>query len=60
MDRDEARRIVARGSGRLTRREVIARLTMLGLTSSAIASTLTAAGIKPARAAPAKRGASGC
>ncbi len=61
MDRDEARRIVAWGvSGRLSRREVIARLTMLGLTSSAIASTLAAAGLRPARAAsPAKRGASG-
>ncbi len=61
MDRDEARRIVAWGvSGRLSRREVITRLTMLGLTSSAIASTLAAAGLQPARAAaPARRGASG-
>jgi peptide/nickel transport system substrate-binding protein len=56
MDSDEARRIVAWGaSGRLSRREVIARLTMLGLTSSAIASTLAAAGLGPAVAARARR-----
>lgn len=61
MDRDEARRIVAWGvSGRLSRREVITRLTMLGLTSSATASLLAAAGIRPAGAATArKRGESG-
>jgi peptide/nickel transport system substrate-binding protein len=61
MDRAALREVMALGtSGRLSRREVIARLAMLGLTSSAMASTLAAAGLRPARAAaPAKRGASG-
>jgi peptide/nickel transport system substrate-binding protein len=61
MDSNEARRIVAWGaSRRISRRDVVARLTMLGLASSAITSTLAAAGLEPARAAaPAKRGASG-
>ena len=59
--RQEAHEIVAQGmSGRLSRREVIARLALLGLGSSAIASLLAAAGLQSVRAAaPAKRGASG-
>src|SRR2546425_8200888 len=47
-------------TGRLSRREVIARLAMLGLSSSAIASALAGAGLQPARAAgPGRRGESG-
>ena len=61
MDGGEMRDVVAWGvSGRLSRREVITRLTMLGLTSTAIASALAAAGLQSVRAAaPAKRGAAG-
>ena len=61
MDRDEARRILAWGAnGRLSRREVITRLTMLGFTSSAVASMLAAIGLHPAAAAPPrKRGETG-
>jgi peptide/nickel transport system substrate-binding protein len=61
VDRDMVHEIVAVGrSGRLSRREVIARLAMLGLGSSAIASALAAAGLQPARAAMGgKRGDNG-
>ena len=61
MERARMREIMAMGmTGRLSRREVIARLAMLGLGSSAIASALAASGLRPARAAaPAKRGGSG-
>jgi peptide/nickel transport system substrate-binding protein len=49
---DEAREIVKLGmTGRLSRREVIAQLAMLGLGASAIASALAGAGLQPARAA---------
>ena len=52
MGRDEVREIVTLGTtGRLSRREVIARLAMLGLSTSAIASALAGAGLQPARAA---------
>jgi peptide/nickel transport system substrate-binding protein len=52
MGRDEAREIVTLGAtGRLSRREVIARLTMLGLSTSAIGSALAGAGLQPVRAA---------
>jgi len=59
--RDEAREIVVMGmSGRLSRREVIARLAMLGLSSSAIASALAGTRLQPARAAMGgKRGDNG-
>jgi peptide/nickel transport system substrate-binding protein len=61
MRRDEVHQIVTLGmTGRLSRREVIARLLMLGLSSSAIASALAGAGLQPARAAgPGRRGESG-
>ena len=61
MRSDEVRRVMAEGMrGRLSRREVIARLAMLGLSSSAIASALAGAGLRPARAAsPARRGGGG-
>ena len=58
---DEAHKIVKLGViGRLSRREVIARLAMLGLGSSAIASALAGGGLQPARAAATgKRGDNG-
>jgi peptide/nickel transport system substrate-binding protein len=61
MDRDDGREIIAMGlTGRLSRREAIARLTALGLSSSAVAAALAAAGLRPAHgAAPGKRGADG-
>jgi peptide/nickel transport system substrate-binding protein len=60
MDHREVREIVKRGAaGRFSRREVIRRLAMLGLSSSAIASALAGAGIRPARAAAGRRGESG-
>ncbi len=47
-------------SGRLSRREVIARLAMLGLSSNAVAATLATFWPRPARAAgPGRRGESG-
>ncbi|HLW60957.1 MAG TPA: peptide ABC transporter substrate-binding protein [bacterium] len=59
MRKDEIHHVMTLGAtGRLSRREVIVRLAMLGLGSSAIASTLAAAGLQPARAAG-KRGDSG-
>ncbi|HKV45517.1 MAG TPA: peptide ABC transporter substrate-binding protein [bacterium] len=59
MRKDEIHQVMTLGAtGRLSRREVITRLAMLGLGSSAIASTLAAAGLQPARAAG-KRGDSG-
>ena len=53
--------IAHRVNGRINRREMIARLGMLGLSSSAIASLLAGAGLESVRAAaaPAKRGGSG-
>ncbi len=53
--------IAHRVNGRISRREMIARLSMLGLSSSAIASLLAGAGFEPVRAAaaPARRGGSG-
>jgi peptide/nickel transport system substrate-binding protein len=61
MRREEMHEIISQGiTGRLSRREVITRLTMLGLSTSAIASALAASGLRPARAAaPGKRGGSG-
>jgi peptide/nickel transport system substrate-binding protein len=61
MRRGEVHKIVSLGlAGRLSRREVIGRLAMLSLSSSAIASALAEVGLRPARAAaPVKRGASG-
>ena len=61
MRRDQVHEIVTLGmTGRLSRREVIARLALLGLSSSAIASALAGAGLQPARAAaPGRRGESG-
>ncbi len=60
MDGREVREIVTLGTtGRLSRREVIARLAMLGLGSSAIAWTLAGAGLPVARAAAGRRGESG-
>jgi peptide/nickel transport system substrate-binding protein len=61
MRTDDVHQIVSLGTtGRLSRREVIARLAMLGLSSSAIASALGGAGLRPARAAAVgKRGDSG-
>jgi peptide/nickel transport system substrate-binding protein len=52
MPRDEMRRIVALGaSGRISRREVIAHLALLGLSSSAIASAVASIRPRAARAA---------
>jgi peptide/nickel transport system substrate-binding protein len=61
MRNDDVHQVVTLGmTGRLSRREVIARLAMLGLGSSAIASALAGAGLQPARAAMGgKRGDSG-
>ena len=61
MDRDTVHEIMVLGkSGRLSRREVIARLAMLGLSSSAIASALAGTRLQPARAAMGgKRGDNG-
>jgi peptide/nickel transport system substrate-binding protein len=58
---DEARELVKLGmTGRLSRREVIARLAMLGLSSSAIASALDGTGLRSAQAAATgKRGDNG-
>ncbi len=56
MRKDDVHQVVTLGAtGRLSRREVIARLAMLGLSSSAIASALAGAGLQPARAAMAGR-----
>jgi peptide/nickel transport system substrate-binding protein len=52
MHKDDVHQIMTLGaSGRLSRREVIARLAMLGLSSSAIGAALAGAGLQPARAA---------
>ena len=52
MGRDELREIVTLGTtGRLSRREVLARLAMLGLSSNAIASALAGAELQPVQAA---------
>ncbi len=61
MRKDDVHQVVTMGTtGRLSRREVIARLAMLGLSSSAIASALAGAGLAPARAASmGRRGESG-
>jgi len=61
MNRDEVSEIISRGmTGRLSRREVIARLAMLGLGSSAIASALAGTGLRSAQAAATgKRGDNG-
>ena len=60
MRKDDVHQIVTLGmTGRLSRREVIARLAMLGLSTSAIASALAGAGLQPARAAAGRRGESG-
>ena len=57
--RDEAHEVLTLGmTGRLSRREVIARLAVLGLSSSAIAAALAGPGLQPARAAAGRRGAS--
>jgi peptide/nickel transport system substrate-binding protein len=61
MRNDDVHQIVTLGmTGRLSRREMITRLAMLGLSSSAIVAALAGAGLRPARAAgPGKRGESG-
>ncbi len=61
MRRDDVHQIVTLGmTGRLSRREVITRLAMLGLSSSAIASALAGGGLRSARAASmGRRGESG-
>jgi peptide/nickel transport system substrate-binding protein len=60
MRKDDVHQIVTLGAtGRLSRREVIVRLAMLGLSTSAIASALAGAGLQPARAAAGRRGESG-
>ena len=61
MDRGAVQEAITHGlSGRLSRREVIARLAMLGLSSGAIASALTASWPRPARGAGlGRRGESG-
>ncbi len=60
MDSRRVREIVAIAmNGRISRRVVIARLAMLGLSSSAIGSALAGAGLQPARAAVGRRGESG-
>jgi peptide/nickel transport system substrate-binding protein len=60
MPNDDVHQIVTLGmTGRLSRREVIARLAMLGLSTSAILSVLAGAGLQPARAATGRRGESG-
>ncbi|HEX2681240.1 MAG TPA: peptide ABC transporter substrate-binding protein [Candidatus Dormibacteraeota bacterium] len=61
MNRSEVRETIALGmTGRLSRREAIARLAMLGLSSSAIATALAASWPRPAHAAgPGRRGESG-
>ncbi len=61
MRKGEVHQVVTQGlTGRLSRREVIARLAMLGLSSSAIATTLATSWPRPARAAgPGRRGDSG-
>jgi peptide/nickel transport system substrate-binding protein len=61
VDKDAVHEIMTLGkTGRLSRREVIARLAMLGLGASAIASALAGAGLQPARAAMGgKRGEAG-
>ena len=58
---DDVHRVVALGmSGRLSRREVVARLWALGLSASATAGVLAGTGLRTARAAsPTRRGASG-
>ena len=49
MRKDEVHQVLTLGAtGRLSRREVIARLAMLGLGSSAIASAMAGAGLQPA------------
>ena len=56
MRRDGVHQVLTLGAtGRLSRREVIARLAMLGLSSSAIAGALAGAGLQSARAATASR-----
>jgi peptide/nickel transport system substrate-binding protein len=61
MDGTDVRKTLALGmSGRLSRREVIARLAVFGMSSSAIATALSASWPRPARAAgPGRRGESG-
>ena len=60
MRKDDLHQIVTLGvTGRLSRREVIARLAMLGLSTSAIVSALAGAGLQPTRAAAGRRGESG-
>jgi len=52
MRKDDVHQIMTLGmTGRLSRREVIARLAMLGLSASAIGAALAGAGLQPARAA---------
>ena len=55
---DDVHRVVALGmSGRLSRREVVARLWALGLSASATAGVLAGTGLRTARAAsPTRRG----
>ena len=56
MRKDDVHQVVTLGmTGRLSRREVIARLAMLGLSSTALASALAGAGLQPTRAATAGR-----
>jgi peptide/nickel transport system substrate-binding protein len=61
MRNDDVHQIFTLGmTGRLSRREVITRLAMLGLSASAIASALAGAGLQSARAASmGRRGESG-
>ncbi len=61
MRNDDVHQIVTLGmTGRLSRREVIVRLAMLGLSTSAITSALAGAGLRSARAASmGRRGESG-
>ena len=58
---DDVHRVITLGmSGRLSRRELVARLWALGLSASAIAGTLAGTGMRTARAAtPTRRGAGG-
>ena len=61
MRKDEVHQVLTLGAtGRLSRREVNARLAVLGLGASAIASAMAGAGLQPARAATTGRRGDNC